>query len=207
MAATHFSRFEADERAVLLETAASAIEGRLAGAADARPPDLAALPTTLAFTGTSFVSLHTRAGLRGCCGTLEPLHPLAVDVWRNAQASAFADPRFEPLAAAEWHEVTALEISVLTGFERIDVGSEAELLQSLVPGVDGLVLAWRGGRSTFLPKVWEHVADAREFLQRLKAKAGWPADFWAADMEIRRYRAVEISMEWPAARAREVRTR
>ena len=31
----------------------------------------------------------------------------------------------------------------------------------LVPGRDGLVLAWRGRRATFLPKVWEQVADAQ----------------------------------------------
>lgn len=205
MAATPCLRFDADERAVLLETAASAIESRLAGAADAHPPDPASLPATIAHAGSSFVSLQTEAGLRGCCGTLEPLHPLAVDVWRNAQASAFSDPRFAPLAAAEWHEVTELEISVLTGFERIDVRTEAELLRSLAPGVDGLVLAWRGRRSTFLPKVWDHVSNASEFLRRLKEKAGWPADFWAADLEILRYRAAGMSIERPAARARRPR--
>jgi len=196
-------RFDARERAVLLETAISAIESRLAAAADTRPPDLASLPTTLALTGSSFVSLQTAAGLRGCCGTLEPLRPLAMDVWCNAQASAFADPRFAPLADAEWRAVTELEISVLNGFERIDVGSEAELVRCLVPGVDGLVLAWRGRRSTFLPKVWEHVSDAREFLWRLKEKAGWPGDFWASDLEILRYRAVGVSTQWPAARGRQ----
>ena len=205
MAATPCLRFDADERVVLLETALGAIESGLAGAVDSRPPDIAALPTTLALKGSSFVSLQTEAGLRGCCGTLEPLRPLAVDVWRNAQASAFADPRFEPLAAAEWLEVTVLEISVLTGFERIEARTEAELLQTLVPGVDGLVLAWRGRRSTFLPKVWEHIGDAHEFVQRLKEKAGWPADFWASDLEILRYRAVGISTEWPAARAHRLR--
>jgi AMMECR1 domain-containing protein len=49
------------------------------------------------------------------------------------------------------------------------------------------------------------VSDAREFLGRLKEKAGWPADFWAADMEILRYRAAGMSIEWPAARARKLR--
>src|SRR5512140_2617876 len=98
MAATLYSRVDPDQRGVLLDLAVDAIEQRLSGRGVAQPPDLANLPTPLALAGSSFVSLHTAAGLRGCCGTLEPMRALAHDVWRNAQASAFADPRFLPLA-------------------------------------------------------------------------------------------------------------
>lgn len=202
MAATLYSRVDPDQRGVLLDLAVDAVEQRLAGRGGAQPPDLADLPTTLALAGASFVSLHTAAGLRGCCGTLEPTRALAHDVWRNAQASAFADPRFLPLAPDEWLGVTELEIAVLSGFEPLGVCSEAELLLQLVPGVDGLVLAWRGRRATFLPKVWEQVADAREFLVRLKEKAGWAPDFWPPDMDALRYRTERMALDRPARRRR-----
>ena len=189
------------ERHRLLETAVAAIERRLAQEALA-PPDLTASSAALADSAASFVTLRTTAGLRGCCGTLEPRQPLLLDVWHNAQASAFTDPRFAPLEAREWPAVTDLEISVLGAFEPIEVGSEAELRRALVPGVDGLVLRWRGHRATFLPKVWEQMRDAREFVQHLKRKAGWAEDFWAADIEILRYQTTNLSLAQPAARRR-----
>ena len=54
--------------------------------------------------GSQFsVPIFTIEGdLRGCCGTLDPARPLALDVWRNAQATAFRDPRFAPLTRTEW---------------------------------------------------------------------------------------------------------
>ena len=202
MAATLYSRVDPDERGALLEVAADAIEQRLSDGGVAQAPDLADLPAPLALAGASFVSLRTAAGLRGCCGTLEPARALAHDVWRNAQASAFADPRFPPLAPDEWPGVTELEIAVLSGFEHLAVRTESELLQRLVPGVDGLALTWHARRATFLPKVWEQVADATEFLSRLKEKAGWTADFWPPDMEVLRYRTERMVLGRPAARRR-----
>ena len=76
---------------------------------------------------------------------------------------------------------------MLTPCERMVVASEQQLLLELVPGRDGLVLEWSGMRATFLPKVWEHVAGPRDFLRRLKEKAGLAADFWAADVQVWRY--------------------
>jgi AMMECR1 domain-containing protein len=55
-------------------------------------------------------------------------------------------------------------------------------------------------RATFLPKVWEQLPEPRVFLQHLKQKAGWPADFWAPDVEVWRYGTDIMSMERPAAR-------
>jgi len=92
-----------------------------------------------------------------------------------------------------------LEVSVLTPCERVVVASEQELLLGLVAGRDGLVLAWRGMRATFLPKVWEQVAGPQDFLRRLKQKAGWPADFWAADIEVWRYETEIVGPARPAA--------
>jgi AMMECR1 domain-containing protein len=54
------------------------------------------------------------------------------------------------------------------------------------------VIAWRGTRATFLPKVWEQVGSADEFLRRLKHKAGWAEDFWADDIEVWRYETDDV---------------
>ena len=185
MAATRSARLEPRSRALLLATAAAAIESQLARRPDAGP-DPSALPSELVEVRSSFVTLTIAGALRGCCGSLEPRRPLALDVWSNARASAFEDPRFEPLEPQEWAGVD-LEVSVLSPLERVIVRDEAELIARLAPGEDGLVIAWRGRRATFLPKVWEQLPDPVVFLRHLKHKAGWPDDFWAADVEIWRY--------------------
>lgn len=130
----------------------------------------------------SFVTLRVGEELRGCCGTIEALRPLSEDVWHNAWASAFADPRFPPLSADEWLD-TSLQISVLSAPERLHVSSEAELLRLLRPGRDGLILQLGERRSTFLPAVWEQLPEPAHFVRQLKLKAGWPADFWPPDMQ------------------------
>jgi len=191
MEVTLSTRLEPRSREILLGTAASAIEARLARTASPRPPT-AGLPEELLAERATFVTLTIEDELRGCCGTLEPRRALALDVWHNAQVSAFNDPRFPPLQFQEWSRVD-LEISVLSPLERMEVHSEAELLRQVAPGEDGLVIAWRGTRATFLPKVWEQIDDPRDFLRRLKLKAGWTADFWDPYVEVWRYRTETVS--------------
>jgi uncharacterized protein len=190
MAVTPSTRLDAAARQTVLDTAAAAIDAGL-GRSFASPPDARRLTPALAGHRASFVTLTLDQALRGCCGTIEPARPLLLDVWHNAQASAFHDPRFPPLTLDEWRSID-LEVSLLTPCERVVVADERELLSRLEPGRDGLVLSWRGARATFLPKVWEQVSGAEEFLRRLKQKAGWPAEFWAADLEIWRYEAESV---------------
>jgi AmmeMemoRadiSam system protein A len=195
MAATPSTRLEPESRQRLLQTASAAIEAALARAG-ATEPSLEGLPADLLVQRASFVTLTAGPELRGCCGTLEARRPLAADVWRNAQASAFEDPRFPPLTRQEWTCVS-VEVSVLSPLERIEAPSEDALVRHLVPGYDGLVIAWRGTRATFLPKVWQQIDDPREFVLRLKRKAGWSDHFWAADLEAWRYHTEQVSAEAP----------
>jgi len=195
MEATPSTRLEPVSRDLLLRTAADAIEAGLALVAPS-PPDPRALPHDLRRHLASFVTLTIDGGLRGCCGALEPRHPLAVDVWLNAQASAFRDPRFPPLESREWSAVD-LEVSVLSPLEAVQAGSEAELLRTIRPGTDGLVIAWRGARATFLPKVWEQIPSPLEFLRHLKRKAGWAEDFWSSEVEVWRYRTETFGVARP----------
>lgn len=197
MEATPSTRLEPASRDLLLRTAASAIEAGLAHAAPS-PPDPRELTSDLREHRASFVTLTIEGELRGCCGALEPRHPLAVDVWLNAQASAFRDPRFPPLESWEWSAVD-LEVSVLSPLEPVSAGSEAALLRAIRPGADGLVVAWRGSRATFLPKVWEQLPSPLDFLRHLKQKAGWPEDFWSPEVEVWRYHTETFGMARPAA--------
>lgn len=140
----------------------------------------------------SFVTLTTHDGeLRGCRGSLEARRSLAADVWHNAAASAFADPRFARVTHVELAAL-CIEISVLGPLEPMAAASEMELCRLLMPSRDGVVLEWRGHRATFLPQVWESLPDPRRFLAELKRKAGLPADFWARDLRICRYEVEKI---------------
>ncbi|MBI3150356.1 MAG: AmmeMemoRadiSam system protein A [Betaproteobacteria bacterium] len=136
--------------------------------------------------GATFVTLTQAGHLRGCIGTLEASRSLAEDVAYNARAAAFRDPRFAPLAAAEWPG-TRVEVSLLSATEPLRFGSEAELLAQLRPGEDGLILQWGHHRATFLPQVWETLTEPRQFLMELKRKAGLPQDFWEPGLGVSRY--------------------
>lgn len=134
----------------------------------------------------TFVTLKRAGELRGCVGSLQATRPLGVDVHENAIAAAFRDRRFAPLAASEF-EATSVEVSLLSSGERIDVVNEEDLAARLRPGVDGLILEYGCWRATFLPQVWETLADPRAFVAALKHKAGLPEDFWNTSVTVSRY--------------------
>ena len=143
-------------------------------------------PEWLSQPGASFVTLTIGGTLRGCIGSLEAWRPLGADVSANAVAAAFRDPRFPALSAAEYDRV-AVEVSVLTAPEPVAFTSRDDLLAQLRPGVDGLILTARGRRGTFLPQVWDELPEPVDFLAHLLRKAGLPASYWGADVEIERY--------------------
>jgi AmmeMemoRadiSam system protein A len=150
--------------------------------------------------GASFVTLMQDDRLRGCIGTLEAHRSLGADVRANAVAAALRDPRFAPMRAGELRH-TVIEVSVLGPARSVAPCDEAELLAMLRPHEDGLILAWRGRRATFLPQVWGSLPSPVDFLRELKLKAGLAADFWAADMRVATYRVDKWS-ERDAALAR-----
>lgn len=135
---------------------------------------------------SSFVTLRARSELRGCCGSLDAFRPLAEDVWRNAWACAFNDPRFPPLSSAEWSHVH-VHISVLSPLTPMTFLDEEDLIAQLRPFVDGLIIELDEARATFLPAVWEQIADPRQFVRHLKGKAGLPVDYWSPRLRAYRY--------------------
>jgi hypothetical protein len=156
--------------------------------------DAFALPTghepghaALGAPGATFVTLKLRGELRGCVGALQAVRPLADDVRMHALCAAFRDSRFEPLQVDEFDELE-IEVSLLEPALPLPARSEGDAHAALRPGVDGVILEWRGQRATFLPQVWEQLPEPREFLAALKRKAGLPTDFWAPDLQLSRYR-------------------
>lgn len=136
--------------------------------------------------GATFVTLTCEGDLRGCIGSLQAHRALAEDVRHNAAAAAFGDPRFLPLTQQEFVGVE-VEVSLLSATQPLAFSNEANALAQLRPGIDGIVLQYGHHRSTFLPQVWEHFPQPREFLAMLKRKAGLPEDFWAKEIELARY--------------------
>lgn len=151
------------------------------------PVELGNLPVELAVKRATFVTLERVGALRGCIGCLEALRSLAADIAANAYAAAFRDPRFAPVTANEIDELE-IHISLLTRAEPIAFSSEADVIAQLIPGVDGLILEERLKRGTFLPSVWDTLADPKDFLRQLKLKAGLPARYWSETLKIYRYR-------------------
>lgn len=142
--------------------------------------------------GATFVTLHVDGVLRGCIGRLLPARALDDDVRANAMAAAFDDHRFASIARDELPRLQ-IEVSVLGPTAPVAAVTEADALRQLRPGVDGVILAWRGQNATFLPQVWTSLPEPAEFLRALKRKAGLPADFWADDLHLSRYRVIEYA--------------
>ncbi len=136
--------------------------------------------------GVCFVTLTQHGQLRGCIGSLEAHRPLLDDIKGNAVAAALHDPRFLPLTALEL-DITQIEISLLSPAQKMRFSDEADALAQLRPGIDGVIFAYNGYRSTFLPQVWEQLTEPAQFMSQLKQKAGLPGNFWGEGVSLSRY--------------------
>lgn len=142
--------------------------------------------------GAVFVTLKKRGVLRGCIGSLQSHRSLSEDLKSNALGAAFRDPRFPAVTVEELDELQ-IEVSVIGPSMPITFNSEADALNQMTPGSDGVILQYGRHRGTFLPQVWEQLPKRREFMAHLKMKAGLPVDFWAADIELSRYQVTKWS--------------
>lgn len=184
------ARLPADQRRLLGEIAGDAI----AAGAEAGEPDrdetiardFAGLPRPLLAARACFVTVGLDGALRGCVGSLAADRPLVSDIADNARKAAFGDPRFTPVSAEEAGRLT-IGISILSHPRAINARSEAELAAALNPDIDGLILALGSKRGLFLPQVWNHLNDPRDFVRQLKAKAGIRAGMWPRKIEAYRF--------------------
>jgi AMMECR1 domain-containing protein len=75
------------------------------------------------------------------------------------------------------------------------MASESELLRTLRPGRDGLILREAGRMALFLPQVWEMLPSPAAFVTALKEKAGMPLTHWSPAMEVSRFEAVSAERD------------
>jgi hypothetical protein len=141
--------------------------------------------------GACFVTLKIDGALRGCIGSPIAHRALGEDLADNAFKAAFRDPRFPPLSPQELERLS-LSVSLLTAPEPMSFTDQADLLNQLRPGVDGLIIEDGGRRALFLPAVWEQLPDKEAFLAHLKHKAGMAVDHWSSHFKASRFQAEEV---------------
>jgi AmmeMemoRadiSam system protein B/AmmeMemoRadiSam system protein A len=124
-----------------------------------------------------FVTLNMNGQLRGCIGSLESRESVVEGVKHNAVNAAFHDPRFRPVKRAEMDDMD-IEVSILSEPKPLEYTDYHDLLKKIRPGVDGVIIKYGMSGATFLPQVWEQLADKEEFLSHLCAKAGLHAYAW-----------------------------
>ena len=161
-----------EEKRLLLTLAREAIASRFTG-------EKPLLPETpfLQRPAACFVTLKKAGVLRGCIGNLQAADTLAGALRHNAEAAAFGESRFPPLAVEELPAVE-IEISLLSEAKQLDYADADDLCRKLRPGIDGVILRSGSRGATFLPQVWEQLPTAEMFLSHLCLKAGLAAGFW-----------------------------
>jgi AmmeMemoRadiSam system protein A len=127
------------------------------------PPDN--ISEELTQPAASFVCLKKHGDLRGCIGTIQPVHEtLAEEIIRNAISAATEDPRF---LAVEADELEQLEYSVdvLTSPEKVDDVSDLD------PRKYGVIVQSGMKRGLLLPDL-EGVDTVEEQIDIASRKAG-----------------------------------
>jgi uncharacterized protein len=158
--------------------------------------DLKTLSNILQDNGASFVTLTVKGKLRGCIGALEAYQPLALDVQEHAVAAALNDFRFNPVSAEEI-PVLNIEISWLNKPKPLEYTDSTDLLGKLREGIDGVLIKDGPRRATFLPQVWEQIANGEEFLSHLCMKMGAQPELWRQKhLQVFTYQVEEFKEVW-----------
>lgn len=178
----------AQMKTTLLKLARQSLEASVRGVRFSMPKDV---PDALMEKRGCFVTLTINGSLRGCIGYIEPIKPLCQAVAENAKSAALSDPRFPEVTIGELAEIV-VEVSVLTRPGPLEYRDADDLVSKLVPGRDGVILQKGPRQSTYLPQVWDQIADKRAFLEQLSLKAGMPRDGWKT-AEVKTYRAIHFS--------------
>ena len=142
--------------------------------------------------GASFVTLEKNKKLRGCIGSVFSTLSIADDLAKNTNLAALHDTRFDPVTKEELKDIT-FKVSLLTGFEEIKFSSYEDLLKQIKPKIDGLLIKDGHRQGIFLPTVWEDIPNKKDFLAELKIKAGLSPSYWSDNIEVFRFRTVEIT--------------
>lgn len=127
------------------------------------------LEELLSIKRATFVTIKNQNGLRGCIGTMMPVHGNIIEeIYHNAIAAATKDYRFHSIDASELEE---LIISV-------DVLSEMEAVidyKTLNPRVFGVLVVSKGHSGVLLPDL-EGIDSAEDQLRIACQKGGFSVD-------------------------------
>lgn len=139
-----------------------------------------------------FVSIYKNNELRGCIGFPYPEKPLAKALVESA-ILATRDPRFDPLSKEELNEIS-IEVSILTNPEKLNFKNYKDILNSLEPFKDGVIIKKGFNSALFLPQVWNILKEKEDFLSQLCLKAGLSPFEWVnGEIEIYKFRAEILS--------------
>ena len=167
-----------EEKSALLRLARNSVETFVrTGSNPPVPEELATKWPHLSEPRACFVTLRMHGDLRGCIGSLEPRRPLLEDVRSNAVSAAVHDSRFRPVSVSELPEID-YEISILDVPRPLEGVATDDIPAWLGQHKPGLIIEYRGRRSTFLPSVWEELSDPMAFLDHLCRKQGSPSNCW-----------------------------
>ena len=125
----------------------------------------------------TFVTLTIDGKLRGCIGNLTADESLVSGIRRNAINAAFHDPRFPSLSLSEL-DLVSIEVSILSEPLPLPYREAADLLKTIRPNIDGVIIRKGIASATFLPQVWEQLPKPQDFLTQLCLKAGLAPDAW-----------------------------
>lgn len=141
--------------------------------------------------GACFVTLEKFGNLRGCIGSIIAHQPLIMDLVQHSKDAAFNDHRFHPVTEAELNDIK-VSVSILTDPKKIEFSDEQDLLDKMVPNIDGIIIKDKQYQAVYLPVVWEQLPDKSEFLNSLKVKAGLRPDYFSDTLEADRFETIYI---------------
>ena len=161
------NEFSSEERGILLTLAHDAISSEF------ERKEISLTPPTshLAEPRGAFTSVYVSGQLRGCVGYVFPVDSLYRTIADTARSAAFADSRFDPIAAEELPNLT-ISLSILSPLQPIRP-------EQVEVGRHGLLISHHGQRGLLLPQVAvEHGWNRETFLEETCRKAGLPRDAW-----------------------------
>ena len=146
---------------------------------------------TLFDRGAVFVNISREGGSGILKGSLNrqrgTVFNLADSVFAaTAENKDFADITTDDLPDFE------IKIELLTGFMPVSYENEADLLDKLQPGIDGIIIRSGDRQALLLPSEWKDYEDKQAFLNSLKLKAGLNPGYWSNKIKVYRFYTVEI---------------
>ncbi|MFQ5638810.1 MAG: AmmeMemoRadiSam system protein A [bacterium] len=158
-----------NERENVLKLARKTIEAKLHGLSS---PEIDKTTSLLNKDGGAFVTLTKNKSLRGCIGLIHSERPLHFTIQEVAEAAAFRDPRFPPLAQDELQD-TSIEISILSPMRKITS------LKKIKVKRHGVFVKKGPAHGLLLPQVAVQNHWNREtFLEHVCIKAGLEKNAW-----------------------------